>query len=428
MRTCIIILSLFFISNSCKKDNTKLPKVTTSPITEVTWEYAIAGGEVIDDGGSPVIERGIYTFTENEEPWKTIDSSGSVSFTSKIDVHWYGMRKDYTSIHYIKAYATNKAGTSYGEELSFTPRLKPPGSSSISIASVTPKTTSAIIKYYNSFSHTSNPVAERGICYATSPGPEFNENHIVIEGTNNSPVTIENLLPLTTYYVRGYAYNESGALYSEEISFTTHEGEISDINGNIYQIKTIGNQVWTIENLKASSFNDGTIIPTVQENLGWSSTTTSAFCTYDNDIYAKLYNYYAVADSRKLCPAGWHVPSDDEWKILEIYLGMTQTQADNNGLRGTDEGGKLKQPGCPDNGWSCQNIGATNSSGFSAIGGGYRYDTGIFSGQGTSASFWSNSEYGVSTAWSRSLSNNNTQVGRMNINKGFGFSIRCIKD
>jgi uncharacterized protein (TIGR02145 family) len=267
--------------------------------------------------------------------------------------------------------------------------------------------------------------SEFDLCYGTSPEPTINGDHISI--INTHPYIISNLLPNTTYYVRGYAKNSGGTTYSSEIIFTTWEGEITDKSGNTYQIKTIGNHIWTTRNLETTKFDDGSDIQIIQDDFLWASTSTSAYCKYTN--YGKLYNYYAVVDSRNLCPVGWHVSSDSDWKALEIYLGMSQDQANATGLRGTNEGGKLKYVNTSTyEGWNFPNVGATNSSGFSAFGAGYRSSEGIFTNENTSANFWTNTEYDVISAWSRSLNLSNSQIVRLNINKGHGFSVRCIKD
>ena len=436
MKTFITLLCISIISISCIRENLNPPSVITSPVTELKWDYAIAGGEVLDDGGSPITSRGVCVTEVAYDPpaldsdfevWSTTDSTGTGGFISTIPIHWHGSVPRVTSTHYYRAYATNAKGTTYGELLSFYPKQIPPSSDVFKIDRITAKATSVIVKY-----HTEEPsyfhIDERGLCYNTVPNPSYEGNHILVGGGFGISVTINNLTPNTMYFVRGYLKNESGIAYSSEQSIITNEGEISDIDGNIYQIKTIGSQIWMIENLKVSKFNEGSIIPLVQENLEWNSTTSGAYCTYDNNKYGKLYNFYAVADNRKLCPSGWHVPTDDEWKKLEIHLGMTQTQADNSGLRGTIEGGALKQSGCSPEGWDCYNIGATNSTGFSALAGGYRYDNGIFSNIRESAYFWSVTESDGATAWNRSLSKDNSQIGRLNVKKGFAFSVRCVKD
>jgi uncharacterized protein (TIGR02145 family) len=128
------------------------------------------------------------------------------------------------------------------------------------------------------------------------------------------------------------------------------------------------------------------------------------------------------------------VPSDDEWKQLEMYLGMSQSEADDTGWRGTDEGGKLKATGTIEGGdglWDEPNAGATNESGFSALPGGYRepFD-GDFYYQGRQGYFWSSSEFDSNCAWVRALIDINSQVGRFSreVYKQHGFSVRCVRD
>lgn len=150
---------------------------------------------------------------------------------------------------------------------------------------------------------------------------------------------------------------------------------VIDIDGNVYQIVTIGTQVWMAENLKVTHYRNGDVIPNVTDGPTWAGLTTGAYCEYDNNVasvatYGRLYNWYAAVDTRNIAPDGWHVPSDEEWKQLETYLGMSQAEADAIGLRGSDEGGMLKETGTSH--WDSPNTGATNESGFTALPGGHR--------------------------------------------------------
>jgi len=144
--------------------------------------------------------------------------------------------------------------------------------------------------------------------------------------------------------------------------------------------------------------------------------------------YGRLYNWYAVDDSRKIAPEGWHVPTDEEWKQLELYLGMSQTDADDQGgWRGTDEGGKLKESGTTH--WISPNTGATNESGFSALPGGLRrYNGDYHSSLGIDAYFWPSTESGAGQAWWRGLSCSSPKVYRSFSVKLNGFSVRCVRD
>jgi len=206
---------------------------------------------------------------------------------------------------------------------------------------------------------------------------------------------------------------------------------VTDYDGNVYQTVLIGDQCWMMENLKVTHYRNGDPIPHVTDGGTWSGLSSGAYCEYDNDpshvpTYGRLYNWYAVDDSRGLAPEGWHVPSDDEWKQLEMYLGMSQAEADAYGWRGTDEGGKLKESGTTH--WNPPNEGATNESGFSALPGGYRGSGGNFGSMGVYAYFWSFTELDSNYSWYRGLSYGLSQGDRVSYSKQYGFSVRCVRD
>ena len=225
---------------------------------------------------------------------------------------------------------------------------------------------------------------------------------------------------------------------AEEVRFTlseftiTYGDKLTDIDGNVYKTVKIGDQWWMAENLEVTHYRNGDAIPNVTYNTEWSNLTTGAYCEYDNNVsnvetYGRLYNGYAVTDSRNIAPAGWHMPTDYEWKQLEMYLGMSQSEADDIGWRGTDEGGKLKESGTEH--WVSPNTGATNESGFFALPGGYRSNYGTYSPLGTYAHFWSATVHGSSSAWYRGLDySSSSGVGRGNSGKQGGFSVRCVRD
>ena len=207
---------------------------------------------------------------------------------------------------------------------------------------------------------------------------------------------------------------------------------VTDYDGNVYQTVLIGDQCWMMENLKVTHYRNGDPIPNVTDNGEWSELSTGAYCEYDNDpanveTYGRLYNWYAVDDSRSIAPEGWHVPSDCEWKDLEMYLGMSCSVADcTNWWRGTDEGDKLKEAGTVH--WDPPNTG-TNESGFTALPGGDRTHSGNFNGMGSSATFWcSSTEYSSGTAWLRRLGDTPKTVYRDDFNGRSGFSVRCVRD
>jgi uncharacterized protein (TIGR02145 family) len=193
----------------------------------------------------------------------------------------------------------------------------------------------------------------------------------------------------------------------------------TDGDGNVYNTVTIGTQVWMIENLKTTKYNDGTAITNVTGDASWSVLATGAYCDYDNNSansvsYGRLYNWYAV-NSNKLCPAGWHVPSDTEWTTLTTYLeGVTVA------------GGKLKETGTSH--WTDPNTGATNSSGFTALPGGCRSNSSLFQYRGLYGFWWSSTANDGTYSWTRSVFNTGATVSRGVDNKPYGFSVRCLKD
>lgn len=183
---------------------------------------------------------------------------------------------------------------------------------------------------------------------------------------------------------------------------------------------TIDTQVWMAKNLDVDHYRNGDPIPQVTDSTEWKNLTTGAWCYYNNDAnngatYGKIYNWYAVNDSRGLAPVGWHIPSDAEWTTLSTYLGGESVA-----------GGKLKEIGTIH--WHIPNTDATNESVFTALPGGFRYDYGTFYGIEFQGYWWSASEFGTANAWSRFLYYLYCEIHGGNCSKGHGFSVRCVKD
>ena len=214
------------------------------------------------------------------------------------------------------------------------------------------------------------------------------------------------------------------------------ECSITDIDGNTYEIVTIGDQVWMAENLTTSRYNDNSPIPYVSGASDWGLLTTGAYSNYGNDpnianINGKLYNWFAVEDYRGICPVGWHVPNDTDFMQLEIVLGMHDEDALNTNWRGGEDdiGSMLaSNSNLWDNGL-LEMSESFDESGIKVIPAGVRWDTGVFNGQLNSAYFWTSSLYNSNPyAWYRHLSYNNTAVMRTDTFAKAGMSIRCIKD
>ena len=268
-------------------------------------------------------------------------------------------------------------------------------------------------------------IISKGVCYSTSQNPTITSGTVVNgSGTNTFTSNIFGLLPNTTYYLRAYATNSVGTAYGNQISFTTIQGSVSgmvyDVDGNAYDTVHIGNQIFLKQNLKTTKYNNGDQIPNVTNGSNWGSLTTAAYCNYNNDsinanTYGRLYNWYAVADSRNICPMGWHVSDTADAVELINYLGGSSVA-----------GGKLKEAGLSH--WQSPNTGATNSSNFTALPGGYRYYDGNFYQIGNNAWFWAITEYSAITGFSLYMSYDAANTTDQASFKPNGYSVRCIKN
>jgi uncharacterized protein (TIGR02145 family) len=200
-------------------------------------------------------------------------------------------------------------------------------------------------------------------------------------------------------------------------------------NATYYDLVEINGQCWFAENLASSQYLDGSNIPTVATNSAWTAQTTPAYCWYNNSntsTYGALYNWFAV-NTGNLCPTGWHVATDCDWMYLENGQGLSSTDQITSGWRGASLsiGGKFRNTA-----WNSPNIGATNTSGFSALPGGYRFGTspGSFTAASNFGFWWTGSNNNTNTAWSRGLAYNELGINRDIIQKKTGLSVRCVKD
>ena len=257
-------------------------------------------------------------------------------------------------------------------------------------------------------------------------------------GSNNGTVTVTAATANTSIDSRSAIVTVAGEGAGSQTIIVIQNGvenlNLTDIDGNVYKTVQIGEQIWMAENMEVTHYRNGDAVAFVSDNTAWSNLATGAYCNYGNnsgnvDTYGRLYNWYVINDSRNIAPAGWHVPTDEDWKILEIYLGMSRSEADgtgNLGYRGTDEGAKLKESGYVH--WNSPNTGATNESEFTALPAGYRYSTGGFNHLGYFAFFWSSTSYNLERAWDRSVAYDHSEVYRNKDTKRSGYSIRLIKD
>jgi uncharacterized protein (TIGR02145 family) len=218
---------------------------------------------------------------------------------------------------------------------------------------------------------------------------------------------------------------------NQNISITGCGGQTSlTYDGRTYDLVEIGGQCWFADNLATDQYRNGDLIPTGLDNTTWQNTTTGAYAIYNNDLandvtYGKLYNWYTTVDTRGLCPTGWHVPTDCEWMYLEGSLGMSVANQETVGWRGNNnEGGALKAI----TNWTSPNTGATNSSGFTALPGGFRHFNGPYGYRGFDGDWWSSTESDFSFAWHRVLTYGLSIGSRSASAERYGFSVRCVKN
>jgi uncharacterized protein (TIGR02145 family) len=510
-----------------------VPSLITNPIESINSDKATSGGNISNDGGAPVTVRGVCWGTSINpgiSDSHTSDGSGSGSFNSTITGLIPGVK------YYVRAYATNSAGTGYGNELNFNSLPIVP---TVSTNVVSNTTHQSAVAGGEITSDGGADILARGVCWSINQNPNLSENY-TNDGTGTGSFTsiISGLEPSTTYYVRAYATNSAGTSYGNQQYFQTSEApyitvtypkeythwmvnetkgiewstnmtgyvkitllqrgtakltingsapnngyysftvpniltygldytikissttlpeifgespqfkisEASGKTGMVYDINNehgyntvkIGYTWWMAENLKSTNYNqpplgygeDPEPIPLVSNTSSWSSLTTAAYSYYGNNLsnlytYGPLYNLPAV-NSNRLCPEGWRIPSIQEWNSLFSYVGTQNTA-----------GGKLKEIGTSH--WQSPNTSATDEYGFTALPGGM--NKGAYSGLGTKGCFWTTSdgveEIGtnvfVSVRYYVTLRYNDAgiDVEYFSVSPQWpdvgGFSVRCVK-
>jgi uncharacterized protein (TIGR02145 family) len=258
-------------------------------------------------------------------------------------------------------------------------------------------------------------ITSSGVCWSTKDNPTILDSKTTDIGTGSFVSTITGISNTKVYYVRAYATNSSGTGYGNSVATIIVDG-----SGNIYKSVKIGTQTWLTENLKTSKYRTGEDISNQDTSaLAWENATYGACCDYKNipanrEIYGRLYNWYAVNDSRNIAPKGWHVATDAEWATLVTYLGGE-----------VYVGKKLKETGTTL--WKT-NPGEANGSGFNARPGGMRILNGDFGFIDKSGFWWTASENTSTNVWYWSLSTDSQESNRAYSSKGYGRSVRCVKD
>lgn len=408
---------------ACNKE--EVPTVTTTEVTNIEGTAAICGGTITNEGSSTVLSRGVC-WSKDTEPTisgnNTVDGAGAGSFISTITGLEGGTK------YFVRAFASNYAGTGYGMTMSFTTLGEIPSATSQNPSNIT--TTKATFNGIVNANHLSTEVYfEYGL--TTSYGSIVQASINPVNGSTDIhlSVDISGLIKGISYHYRIVAKNSIGVVYGEDIKFTTYFSSVDDIDGNTYNVVFIGNQVWMADNLRVTKYRNGDIIgTTIPATKDISNELTPKYQWSINgdesttEVYGRLYTWYAVCDNRNICPVGWHLPDETEWTTLVNYLGGSSVA-----------GGKMKSTGTltDQSGlWNYPNLGATNQSGFSATPAGIRGNSmDIFVSLGDYAHYFiSNQSLSNTSIECISLSYIGQSCIINAVGKENGISVRCVKD
>lgn len=321
---------------------------TTTGVSAITNNSAVSGGNVCSSSVGSITSRGLcWSTSTSPVPGQsgtfTVQSgSGTGSFTAIMTGLARGTR------YYVRSYAVPTKGYVYGNEVTFVTQGMVTTSSLFDIRSNSAKCGGNVLADGGS------QIVARGVCWSTSANPTIALTTKTNDGATQGAFTsnITGLQPNTFYYVRAYVSTSAGITqYGAQISFQTYMY-------TAMESVTIGSQIWALKDLDVARYRNGDPITQGADLNTWSNATTGAWRWWLNDsaryaaTYGRFYNWYAVNDARGLCPAGWHVPSVNEWYTLATYLGGLDVA-----------GGKMKSTSS----WDSPNTDATNSSGFSGL-------------------------------------------------------------
>ena len=411
---------IVLVLSGCDKEN-KAPTCTiTNPKNGENIPHGtqvIISVDAVDTDGNV---NGVSFYIDN--------SSIGISNSSPYNYEWNTLDKE-TGSHTIKAIATDDSGNSISDEIA------------VSITEGVP--VAEFAAYQISISPDSSAqFYNRSINNPVSWLWDFGDGDTsALQNPSHTYSTVG------TYTISLTVTNSYGSDTQTKTDYITVTGPLTDYDGNVYQTVQIGNRLWMKENLKTTHYADGTALTdgTGAGDISGDYTTKYYFAYYDNEsyvaVYGRLYTWAAVMNGASgsetnpggvqgVCPDGWHVPGDDEWKELEMYLGMSEREAHATYWRGTGEGLKLKESGNSHwKGWSgdWRNLG-TNESGFTALPGGSRWYNESFRDLKERANFWSATESFSSYAWCRRMYYNYAEVYRYDDYKSRGYSVRCVKD
>ena len=413
---------------------------------EVQVKSCMVAGEIIDVGAEGIDQHG---FCWSEAPNPTIESGlsrslGKAPGPGVFEIQIEDLLPNTT--YHFRAFATGGGQTVYSVQQSFTTLSpQPPEVHTVSVLSVNEN---SAIAGGDVVDNGGMEVTSRGLCWAPHENPTIDDSFTTEgSGMGGFESVLEGLEPYTIYFFRAYATNSVGTGYGEQMEFRTlwdNSAILVDIDLNEYPTIQIGEQVWMGGHLRVTHYADETPIGLVEPAEDWASMDVDfrAYCYYDNDpghapAYGALYSWSAAMNGHEqsmdnpsgvqgVCPNGWHLPSDGEWALLELFLGMTMEEVEAFGWRGTNQGLKLK--GATTTFWLPPNEGASNSSQFHALPGGYRHEEGQFFNLRAQAAMWTASGDDNMLGVYRSLQFDEARIERWGATKKTGMSVRCVKD
>lgn len=288
-----------------------------------------------------------------------------------------------------------------------------------------------------------NEIAERGVVYDIYPNPTTDDSKVSFgTGLGFFEAEISGLTGGLMYYVRAYAITDEGIAYSDPEAFVAVElefGSVIDSQGNEYKTVVIGNQEWFAENLRTTQYNNSVPIPNIRGNSEWSALESGAYAVYNHDniymsAYGVMYNWYAVVDSRGICPAGWDVATDAQWTTLFDYVANSAEFAGATVGKALKSCRQINSPlgiecAVTDHPrWNSHtNVFGTDNYGFGGLPGGNRSADGAFYSLGSDAFWWSSTESDETTAWRRVMHLSQDVLNRSAVNKKQGFYVRCVR-
>lgn len=428
----IILIPILFTLNCKKLEIVELTKIKTGDVSDIGLSSANVSS-IFVDASANVTEFG-HCWNTSANP--TIDnfkdatnsSAGKGIFTNQLT------DLESNTTYYVRPFAVDNGEIIYGVQVSFITLVIP--------LSLNPSINGSIWDMASKLSIVWTEDITGNVTLKLRKNGEFVQDISTgipaDDGQYNWFVPAQLLAGLD--YSIEIVSEDNGNIFHESDFFTINAqktGTVNDIDGNTYPTIKIGEQWWMAKNLITLNYADGT--PLIDGIVAGDITgdyLTRYYFAYDNNednipVYGRLYTWSAVMNYsitegvQGICPNGWHVPTDLEWKLLAMELGMSPSDTSGTGFIGYEEGGKLKDTGTEY--WQSPNAGATNESSFSALPGGWRYSDGTYGYLGKGSDLWSSTAFNISSAWDYYLHFENPQIYRYNTDRTTGIAVRCIQ-